>query len=462
MSARSQPSPRSPRSLPILNLPLPEQRYSCHGCGGCCREFTVQLDSDDLARLREQGWAARLDFEPTVEFRGKTYLRQREDGACVFLMDNGLCRIHAEYGLTAKPIACQLFPFTLMPTAGGRLQTGLSFACPSVIHNRGVALAEHAADVRRMAAALPELATLADATAAHAPAKPPLRLTAKLDATSEETRAIVNAFDRWLTRVELTMETRLDGAAWLTSMLRQAKLENVRGARLGELLDTLVEALPEELALRPITPPTARQRKMLRQAAYAHLEDVKIGEVAGRGGIRRRAWRQFRLNRRFGRGRGEAPAPVPGWPPGVAFESIDAVGPATDEGDVRWMDFLLMRYVRARLLGGRTFGPGYYGLPVVDGLEALWLMLAAAGWLARWHAAGQGRARVAPPDVEAALLRTDRAAGRAPWLGSIGERLRLAYLAQDDGLRRLRFVMRLTEETYADAAASATPADNDR
>src|SRR5436190_10491197 len=93
--------------LPILTLSLREQHYSCHGCGNCCRDFTVQLREDDLRKLREQNWEQRFGEPVTVTFRGVTYLRQRENGACVFLQDDGKCRIHAEFGFGAKPIACQ-------------------------------------------------------------------------------------------------------------------------------------------------------------------------------------------------------------------------------------------------------------------------------------------------------------------------------------------------------------------
>ena len=76
---------------------MSEQRYSCHGCGNCCRDFTVQLREDDLRRLREQRWAERLGEPVIVEFRGQAYLRQRDDGACIFWMKDGRCRIHAEF-----------------------------------------------------------------------------------------------------------------------------------------------------------------------------------------------------------------------------------------------------------------------------------------------------------------------------------------------------------------------------
>lgn len=119
--------------------------------------------------------------------------------------------------------------------------------------------------------------------------------------------------------------------------------------------------------------------------------------------------------------------------------------PASDPEEVRWVDFLMLRYVRARILGGRVWGPGFYGWPCVEGLEALWVMLAATGWLARLHAAADGREELRREDVQAALIRTDRNAGRAPWLGGRPERLRHRYLAMEDGIRRLRFAYRLAE-----------------
>ena len=85
-------------TIPLTILPLPSQRYSCHGCGNCCRDFTVQLREADLEKLRSQDWERTLG-DVTVEFRGRRFLAQRADGACVFLLEGGKCRIHAEFGL---------------------------------------------------------------------------------------------------------------------------------------------------------------------------------------------------------------------------------------------------------------------------------------------------------------------------------------------------------------------------
>ena len=54
----------------------------------------------------------------------KWFLSHRPDGSCVFLSDQGRCRIHERHGYEAKPLPCRLFPFVLVPhrmdVAGGR------------------------------------------------------------------------------------------------------------------------------------------------------------------------------------------------------------------------------------------------------------------------------------------------------------------------------------------------------
>ena len=39
------------KRVPLEILDLKDQRYSCHGCGDCCRDFSVQLRDEDLDRL---------------------------------------------------------------------------------------------------------------------------------------------------------------------------------------------------------------------------------------------------------------------------------------------------------------------------------------------------------------------------------------------------------------------------
>lgn len=412
-------------SLPILTLQVKEQRYSCHGCGNCCRDFTVQLRDEDLTKLQQQDWERRLGQTVTIEFRGTRYLRQREDGSCLFLLDDGRCRIHAEFGFAAKPIACQLFPFSIMPTHDG-LRMGINFACQSVLENKGAALPSHLNDLRRMAGELGELPV----------SQPPPMLTDRIRAGGDEVESLTARIDQWLRRTDLGLPLRLDGLAWVVSSLAQAKLTNVRGKRLDDLLEVLFSALPDELEHHPIEPATPRQRKMLRRAVFARTEDPKLSGVS-----KPSRWRatlaQLLRERRFASGRGFAPRIGQGWPAQQPLQDVESIGSPHELLEIAAMDDLLTRYLRATILGGRCWGTGYYGWPIVRGLEALLLNVACIGWLARLHGAGRGLNAIDIVAVRAALGRVDRTAGRAPWLGSAGETLRLRYLRLDDGLRRL-------------------------
>lgn len=411
--------------LPIVTLALPEQRYSCHGCGNCCRDFTVQLRPGDLERLQRHEWEGRLGEPVTVEFRGQTYLRQRDDGACIFWMDDGRCRIHAEFGYEEKPIACQLFPFSIVP--GERdAAMGVSFACGSVLESKGAALSSHRDELVRMTARVPE--TVESAV--------PIALAEGLEATEDEIAALVRACERWMRGGDVPFAVRLDGLAWLAQSLLAARLEAVRGSRFAELVDTLVAAMPEELPLLPIEPATSRQLALLRQSVFGRTEDPKIPALARRGRIRT-TLAQLAASRRFRRGAGGIPRIGAGFASGVAFDQVRNVGGMSDSPDIASIDELLVRYHRASLHGRRLWGAGYYGWSVRDGLAAHILNIACVGWLARMHAAGEDRATVSIGDVRAALGRVDRMAGRAPWLGASVERLRLRYLAMDDGLRRI-------------------------
>ena len=410
-------------AIPLAVLRLPEQRYSCHGCGDCCRDFTVQLRPSDLERLRAQGWEEKLGRPVTAEFRGGSFLAQREDGACVFLMEGGRCRIHAEHGLEAKPIACQLFPWILAPDAR-HAHVGISFACASVLGSQGADLGTHARDVRRMAGEIPEVV--------------PTRtfLDASTEATPDEADAVAETLDAWLRDRSRTLALRLDGLAWLGQQLARARFAKVRGPRLRELMETLVTALPDELPLHPVDPPTRAQRATLRQAAFFRLEDPKIPEISRTGRLRTVVG-QYLRSRRFARARGPVPAMGGRWPGGFGFEAVDRVTRIEASPDAAAIDELLTRWLRATVLGHRAWGSGYYGWPVVDGLQALALNAACVRWLAQLHAAGASRAEPVLEDVRAALGRVDRASGRAPWIGSRAERMRLSYLRIDDGLRRI-------------------------
>ena len=71
-------------------------------------------------------------------------LAHRADGACVFLNEQGLCRIHAKFGEAAKPLPCQVYPYALHP-GGRKVAVSLRFSCPSVVANQGKPVSEQSA-----------------------------------------------------------------------------------------------------------------------------------------------------------------------------------------------------------------------------------------------------------------------------------------------------------------------------
>jgi lysine-N-methylase len=432
------------KQLPILTLGVREQRYSCHGCGNCCRDFSVQLREEDLRKLREQNWEAadRLGRPVTIEFRGTTFLRQTEDGACVFLMNDGKCRIHAEFGFENKPIACQLFPFHLTPSPRG-IEAGVNFACQSVLENKGAELRSHIDELRRMGGELPEL---------DAPRPTPM-LNDTLRAQPREVESLAIHIDNYLQRREIDFSRRIDGLAWVIESLNRAKFDTVRGAKFEQLLDVLFDALPEELEHHPIEASTSRQRKMLRQAVFARTEDPKLHQIAKQGRLRI-TLSQLLRSRKFRVGRGHVPRIAGDWPQNVKFADVERVAPPSDLAQVQLIDDLMTRYLRATILGGRAWGAGYYGWPMVQGVQALLLNVASIGWLARVHAVQRWRSNadndvstisITIDDIRAALGRIDRTAGRARWLGSRVERLRLTYLSLGHGLRRVLDQYRINE-----------------
>ncbi|MFW6161824.1 MAG: YkgJ family cysteine cluster protein, partial [Planctomycetota bacterium] len=113
--------------MPDLLLP-PGIRYVCIRCGACCRSLEVTLTEAEHERLAAHDWSAEQpDYAPDRYFarlrgaRGKQAWRLRPlpSGACRFLTDEGLCRVHAALGYQAKPFAGRLFPFTFTVTPVG-------------------------------------------------------------------------------------------------------------------------------------------------------------------------------------------------------------------------------------------------------------------------------------------------------------------------------------------------------
>ena len=403
---------------------VPGQRWSCHSCGNCCRTLVGHLFEEERDRIDRQGWADQLGIAPCVRVGRGWVLNKRPDGACVFLDENNRCKIHAKYGEDSKPLACRVFPFSLRAVRGG-WQASLRFDCPSVASSKGRPISQYRVWLGDLAKQLDHSAPPGDDVA---------NLERGVRATVDEIAIVISGFVRWLNNDDVPTVDRLIGSARITAELVGATLQKVRGRRLGELLDALFKALPGECKTLP-APPGAKQRGMLRQLAFAHAEHVSLAEMrSGPYGRLRKRWQQLRMAKRFRAASGAVP-PLRGFRGDATFEAVECVKPATD--GAAQIEDLLCRYLYARLNGRSVFGKGYYDWPVFSGLAALWLSVAAAGWLARYAAATDGKATLSFDEVAHAIGVVDRAATRLPSIGSMAERTRIAYLLRNDAIARL-------------------------
>ncbi len=128
-----------------------EQNFTCQSCGECCRRaFDIVVTEAEQRRYEASGaarWfremaraepgAASPPFEPAGA--GLRRIRKRPDGVCGFLSPENRCRIHEELGGQAKPLTCQIFPFSFEADSGST-RVATSFCCPTVVRNEGKSL----------------------------------------------------------------------------------------------------------------------------------------------------------------------------------------------------------------------------------------------------------------------------------------------------------------------------------
>jgi len=127
----------------LVGSPIPEPgaRWTCHGCGACCHNLAVELTKPEDARidrslyddiLGDQDYAEEQFISPGEPAR-RILRQQPERGqACIFLLPDGLCAIHARQGMEAKPNACQTFPLMVVKAPYRPARLGVRVNCQSM------------------------------------------------------------------------------------------------------------------------------------------------------------------------------------------------------------------------------------------------------------------------------------------------------------------------------------------
>jgi lysine-N-methylase len=410
-----------------LQLPV-FQHFDCHSCGHCCRDAVVNVTSAERDAVVAAGWEERMSGETLfVDYRfgGRRLIRiaQRAGGQCIFLAEDGRCRLHAETGLATKPLACRLYPFVPVPGVGS-IRLDMRFDCPSVAANRG----------RSLSTKRSEVAALARETNVEIEAG--VLAWGGLRLTAEEADALVAAFDACLTERKLALRRRIAAAAHLLDLLLTIRPGRVRGKQFAELMQLLIadaieQARESAVQAAPVlrgggrgSLASSRTQRLFRQWLFLHTIADDAAELAcGPLERLRRSWRRYGQSRCFAAGEGVVPRVRADWPV-MTFEQLAAIAPPDDEALEP-----LIRAMRVKLQAHAFAGPAYFGYDLLPGLTALMLLPALVGWMARVQAVCGGHNAVSADDLLEGLRQVHRTFAVSPVFARISERLRLRALA---------------------------------
>lgn len=448
---------------PVVELPI-IQNWSCHSCAGCCRQHAIVITEEERDRIVEQQWTTADGtpegdglFQRTGRWPWKRgwRLAHQADGACVFLNETGLCRIHAKFGEAAKPLACRIYPYAFHPK-GDRVTVSLRFSCPSVVDNAGRAVVLQRSELLEIAE------KVVPRNASRFP-PPPLGNGCRLD--WPESLMVIEAIDRCLSPrfgrdrsapsesddscdaqgvtgdSPPSMRSPMESASvvirllrilhWL-ELLERTRLNHVRGGQLQELVQLLalstVDEIPDGYDLALAQPPSRLGKLLFRLLAGQYARADR--ETAG-GGLMDRA-RLFGAAVRLTWGGGNLPQHLlPGSK--VRFDEIELPGFGLPED----ADEILTRYLQVKVRGMHFCGRGFYNIPIIEGFRSLALLVAAVLWQARWRAKSAGRSTLERADIAQSLAVADHQHGYASLFGSYGFRGRVRTLSRLDDISRL-------------------------
>jgi lysine-N-methylase len=375
--------------FPIKSLPV-LQNYSCHACGTCCTDYWVPVSDEERQRIAAQGWEGEPGFANVPLFKAygpfwnRSYrLNQKEGDRCIFLDEKGLCKIHARFGFDAKPFACRLYPYILVPH-GNHWRVSLRFACPSVAASKGKPLAEQTADLNAAGAEMEQWRSRPGSPRPDGPGlgdPPPLAGRERVG--WEDLHRFTNALTGILRDDTDPLPRRMLRCLALSRFCRNARFEKLTGGRLGEFLELARAAgkadVPRDLGKIP--PPTFLGRLLFRTSLALFL---RKDQGARRGwrtsnpvGLR---WQMFTAMTRMVRGRGKIPALQVGLPDTTFADHEEPLGPLPPEAVAA-----LERYYLIKVEALQFCGPMFYRLPLWDGVEHLVLTLPLIQWLARGY-----------------------------------------------------------------------------
>ncbi|HSQ57073.1 MAG TPA: YkgJ family cysteine cluster protein, partial [Gemmata sp.] len=420
--------------LPVRSLNV-LQNWDCKGCSACCRQYHVSVSADERNRIEEHDWLSEIGSTGTLLFvrvggwfSSAYRLNHRADGSCVFLGPDNRCLIHAKFGPEAKPLACRIYPYSLVP-AGDHWKLGLRFACPSAVANAGRPLGEHLGEAREYAAALEDEA----GTAAIAAPPPPLQRGQPV--TWTDFFRITTAFSKLMADDQEPVERRWRKILFVVQTLRKATFDGggdpnkaVSAGRLSELLHILSGAAGDEI---PTSPEDVPAPGWVGRTVFRSLVALYVRKDTGpdRGSAQSNPAKRFFSAIQFARGKGRVPRTHSAMP---RTTFADAERPFSEIP--LSAQSMLARWIRVKIESGQFCGPTNFRLMVWEGLESLAAAFAAAMWLARVL---RGDGRPLDDAIGMAVRIVDDNFGFNPLLGSARQKFALRLLASRGELSKL-------------------------
>lgn len=413
-----------------LDLPI-FQNWSCHNCSGCCRQHQIEITPEEKARIEKQGWTENDGIpadQPLFQSLGSIWNRQtalahQPDGACVFLNEQGLCRIHAKFGEAAKPLACRVYPYAFHP-AGKKVAVSLRFSCPSVVANLGTPLKDNLKEIQTIAKmVVPDYASELS----------PPKINAKESVSWPDFGQFIAALDRTIAATDAPIGLKLCRSLGWVKLVENASFEKIQGPRLKEFLELITQATAMEADATvtesdPKEPSkTGRLHFRMLSAQYARKDTATEVAKGWKGRIK-----LLGSALRFARGKGNVP-PLQAAFREVPFDAVEKVSsqlpPQAEE--------IFTRYFRVKIQGLHFCGRAYYDLPLAEGFQSLALLYPVVIWLARWLAVGDGRDHLTVEDISHALAIADHHHGYSPALGTRTARARVRQLLQLNDIAKL-------------------------
>lgn len=424
--------------LPLRLLPIAE-RWSCHGCGICCRHVLIHLSPEEYQRIRDQGWDRDSElrnkklFVRTRLWPPRYRLAHTPEGYCVFLSDQGRCRIHERFGAEAKPLVCRMFPYQTVALDKFAYLT-LRHNCPSVVRKKGALLADQEDEWR----------PLAEHPRLRPTLTPPPPLTVHYRGSWSQFLRAAGVVERLICQDSYPMVRRLAHALIFAQTLDACRLSRLSQEQYIDLLNLIEQSVAKEaetyflrreaprwsteivfrrtlldyLRLHPGFPVEASWRGRLR---WIH---TSLAVALGRGYVPKLANPELSLQFRPDR-QGEGHDATQG----VSLAELDKslVGLPRDI----WQP--LDEYYETMSISRRFAVNSRPGWALTDRVRALAASFPVALALLRLGTPGR---KPIPEDMTAVVVTLDRGEGFAPLTGATYRR-RLRALARRDQLIRL-------------------------